>query len=226
MTLFEWFVDSISSKQPSFPLRYVNSLQGIEIYRSLLQNKRARELSADYPLLAEYLGEERFRETVALPFLEDDALSFEQWMREKYTAEDSRLIGLLIEQSKVLKKISTASRLPPFELSAECFDAEALLQPHVHLQRLDCNLFEVVNERTPLSWQPTHYILFRNHESLTSYEAVTEAEFHFLKHFQIACSCNRAIDNFEKEGYEGDSLECYSSFIRWSKENILTQTIY
>ena len=208
--------------------------QRIELYNQQYWWRLLTTLQDDYPLLTRLFGYYDFNQTIAIPYLQKYppnhwSLNFAgqylpKWIDECYTANDKSLVknAAYIDWAFIqsffapgLPHISNDS-LPVKGDIASLLDQKIKLQPHIHLFKMNQDLFSFRKEflkEDPDYWVehdfPTiskgkefYFILYRNQKNNIAWKEISSAEYRLLSLFQSGSSIDEACQWLENQDRE------------------------
>lgn len=215
----------------------LRSDQRIELYNQQYWWRLLSTMQEAFPFATRLFGYHDFNQLLAVPYLTKypprhwslNLLGdrFPQWVQEEYQATDKALIyqtalidwaygaSFCAEQRLALN----LDNLPiPGDISSVT-DKTLYLQPHIHLFKLNSDLFSVRDEflkHDPDYWvendfppvkhlppdQKAYFVLFRNVNNHTATKSITRTEYEILKLFEKGISIDHVCDWLEKQDKE------------------------
>jgi len=209
------------------PSPKLRSDERIQIYNQQYWWRLLTILQDDFPLVTRLFGYHEFNQTIAFPYLvkyppshwslEYLGKSLTKWIDECYSADDKELILNASIVDHAYRQSFFAAKNQPirFDLEdREVFSKKILsLQPHVHLFSLDYDLFsfrDALLKEDPDHWLEHdfpklekgkfHFILYRNHQNFTLYDAISPVAYQILNLFQKGAVFINSSQDFAERG--------------------------
>jgi len=211
--------------------------QRIQIYNQQYWWRLLSTLQEFFPLVVRLFGYTDFNDTLAIPYMQAcvsnhwslNALGsrFPEWAETHYRADDRDLVLNSIALDHAFNQSFFASHYSPFTTDATTeaelaalLDKPVTLQPHIALFNFPYHLLklrEALLKEEPEHWadQPFpkmeqgnfYLIVFRNHNNIVSWKAVSNEEWLQLLKFQTPLTLSEMCDQCEGDKSYEDHLQ-------------------
>lgn len=225
------------------------SHQRIELYNQQYWWRLLSTLHEAFPLVVRMFGYSAFNNKIGTPYIvkypsQHWSLGLlgsrlPQWADEEYHEEDRQLVNDAIAIDWAFNASFIAGELPPITLEdldqgEKLLDLPLTLQPHIHLFKLNYNMFAArrdflkeevehwaINPFPDLPRKKTyHFILYRDTHNQVGWKSLAPAEYALLKQFETPCSITSALKWLETQHEEAEKgLQGW--FQRWIRHGWL-----
>lgn len=242
---------SEEAKQYIVPSHSLKPDERIEIYNQQYWWRLLSVLHENFPLVTRLFGYYEFNQTIGFPYLvkyppSDWSLNFlgnslSKWVEEDYHEDDKELIRNAVNVDYAYNLSFFAAKKQPINFETanleELSSKMLTLQPHVHLFKLDSNLFKLradMYDETPEYWLENefpkvekgdfHFILYRNHHNYVLVDALSSVAYQILLSFKEGASIDSVCEWLETQDEETCkvALENMQAWFRdWSALQLL-----
>lgn len=228
----------------------------IQIYNQQYWWRLLNALQESFPLVTRLFGYHDFNRTIAIPYLVKyppnhwslnvlgDRLL--QWAEEDYLNSDRKLILDAIHIDWAFNNSFCAPQKSPITMEtlpvkgdpSSLLECRVALQPHVHLFRLDYDLFDFRTQfmkQTPEYWvehdfpvlnkeKTFYYILHRNFRGDIVRKEISKAEYELLNYFSKGTTIVEACEWLETQE-SGLAEEAQENLSKWFRSWIVNQLL-
>jgi len=221
----------------------------IELYNQQYWWRLLSALHETYPLVTRLFGFYQFNQEIAIPYLtayppqhwslSDLGTRLPKWIEESYQAKDKKLILASAQIDWAFNEGFTIGELPPMTAKdlpangdlSQLLDKKLTLQPHIHLFKLDYDLFtfrEAFIKEEGDYWidhdfpklpqeKDYHIILYRTVGNNAGWKEITAGEYTFLSFFKQGMSIEEACEQLENCSEE-IVQEAMTNLHKWFQE--------
>lgn len=167
-----------------------------------------------------------------------------QWVSEKYCEKDKQFVLDATKLDFAFSDVFLKKGLVPLNEKlinsgdlSQLLEEKLILQPYVHIFSLPYDLFSfrqamikeedsdfwIDHDFPPLEKGTYSFVLFRNHANDIAFEPISEAEYLFLKRFQVGSSIDQACDYLETH-HENlmENIDLAKWFQKWTMRHWLS----